>query len=75
LILSLLKGILVIFGGSWVLFEARSWGEVGGLLPTSSIYKPKVLEAIKGDSDQENDDKLLRQRNFNAGKPLRRATL
>jgi hypothetical protein len=24
-------------GGYWALFEARSWGEVGSLLPTSSL--------------------------------------
>jgi hypothetical protein len=33
--------------GYWALFEARSWGEVGRLLPTSYIYKPWVLEAIE----------------------------
>jgi hypothetical protein len=39
--------ILVIFGGYWALFEARSWGEVGRLLPTSDLYKPEVLEAME----------------------------
>jgi hypothetical protein len=36
--------ILVIFGGYWVLLEARSWGGVGRWLPTSDIYKPRLLE-------------------------------
>jgi hypothetical protein len=39
--------ILVIFGGYWALFEARSWGEVGRWLPTSDLYKPGVLEAME----------------------------
>ena len=36
------------FGHFWRIlspFDARSWGEVGSLLPTSSLYKPKALEA------------------------------
>jgi hypothetical protein len=40
--------ILAIFGGSGALFEARSWGEVGSLLPTSSLYKPEVLGSLRG---------------------------
>jgi hypothetical protein len=39
--------ILAIFGGYWALFEARSWGEVGRWLPTSDLYKPGLLEAMK----------------------------
>jgi hypothetical protein len=35
------------FGGSWALFEVISWGEVGRLLPTSRIYKKKVIEAMR----------------------------
>jgi hypothetical protein len=38
---------LANIGGFGALFEARSWGEVGRLLPTSSLYKPEALEAIK----------------------------
>jgi hypothetical protein len=66
---------LVIFGGSWALFEARSWGEVGRLLPTSSLYKPEVLGAMKGGSEHENVEGLLSQSHFYAGKPLRRTPL
>jgi hypothetical protein len=44
--------ILSIFGGSWALFEARSWGEVGRWLPTSGLYKPGLLEAMGGGSEQ-----------------------
>jgi hypothetical protein len=64
-----------IFLGSWAPFEARSWGEVGILLPTSILYKPKVLEAMEGGSEQENVEELLSQSHFYAGKPLRRAPL
>jgi hypothetical protein len=38
---------LANIGGYWALFEARSWGEVGRWLPTSSLYKPEVLEAME----------------------------
>jgi hypothetical protein len=38
---------LANIGGYWALFEARSWGEVGRLLPTSGLYKPEVLEAME----------------------------
>jgi hypothetical protein len=38
--------ILVIFGRSGALFEARSWEEVGRMLPTSNIYKPEVLGSL-----------------------------
>jgi hypothetical protein len=34
-------------GGYWALFEARSWGDVGRLLPTSSLYKPEVFESME----------------------------
>jgi hypothetical protein len=34
-----------MFGQYWALFEARSWGEVGRLLPTLDLYKLRVLEA------------------------------
>jgi hypothetical protein len=46
--------ILEIFGPFWGklgLFEARSWEEVGRWLPTSDIYKPGLLEAMRGDSE------------------------
>jgi hypothetical protein len=36
---------LANIGGYWALFEARSWGEVGRLLPNSDIYKTRVVEA------------------------------
>jgi hypothetical protein len=38
---------LAIFGGVGALFEARSWGEVGSLLPNSRIYKPYVIGSIR----------------------------
>jgi hypothetical protein len=41
---------LTFFGGYWALFKARSWGEVGRWLPTSYIYKPGLIEAMRGDS-------------------------
>jgi hypothetical protein len=41
-------GDLAHFWGILALFEARSWGEVGRLLPTSSLYKLEVLEAMEG---------------------------
>jgi hypothetical protein len=66
---------LVIFGGSWALFEAISWDEVGRLLPTSGLYKLEALEAIGGGSEQENVEELMSQIHFYAGKPLRRAPL
>jgi hypothetical protein len=66
--------ILVIFGGYWALFEARSWGEVGRLLPTSSLYKPEVLEAME-EVQNRFMLKILSQSHFYAGKPLRRAPL
>jgi hypothetical protein len=66
---------LAIFGGFGALFEARSWGEVGILLPTSSLYKLEVLGNLKRGSEQEKVEELKIQRHFYAGKPSRRATL
>jgi hypothetical protein len=66
---------LVIFGGSWALFEVRYWGEVGRLLTTSSIYKPWVLESIEGGSEQFYAELFLSQSHFYAGNPLSRAPL
>jgi hypothetical protein len=66
---------LVIFGGYWALFEARSWGEVGRWLPTSDLYKPEVLEAMGGGSEQVYAEDFPSQSHFYAGKPLRRAPL
>ena len=58
-----------------MLFEARSWGEVGRLLPTSIIYKLEVIEAKGEGLKQINDEELQSQNHFYAGKPLRRAPL
>jgi hypothetical protein len=44
LILSLFEGILVIFGGSWALFEARSWGEVGSLFQLQAYINQRLLK-------------------------------
>jgi hypothetical protein len=44
---------LDIIGGVGALFEARSWGEVGSLLPTSSLYKPKVLGNLREVQNRE----------------------
>jgi hypothetical protein len=66
---------LVIFGGSWALFEARSWGEVGRWLPTSGLYKPEALESMGGISGKRNAVEILRQSHFYAGKLLRSAPL
>jgi hypothetical protein len=38
---------LAIIGGSGALFEAKSWGEVGSLLSTSSLYKPELLGNLR----------------------------
>jgi hypothetical protein len=45
---------LAIIGGSRALFEAISWGEVGSFLSNSSLYKPEVLNSLKGGSEQGN---------------------
>jgi hypothetical protein len=66
---------LVIFGGFGALFEARSWGEVGSLLPTSSLYKLEVLGSLRQVQKRGNAEELKSQSHFYAGKPLRRATL
>jgi hypothetical protein len=38
---------LEIFGGFGARFEARSWGEVGRLLSTSSLYKLELLGNLR----------------------------
>jgi hypothetical protein len=38
---------LANIGGYWAFFEAKSWGEVGRLLPTLDIYKTRLLEAME----------------------------
>jgi hypothetical protein len=50
-------------GGSWE-FVAKF-----------KLYKPEVIEAKVGGSDQENVDELLRQNHFYAGKLLRSVPL
>jgi hypothetical protein len=70
-IFSAILEILVIFGGYWALFEARSWGEVGRLLPTSIIYKPEVLEAMEEVQNRFMLKNFPSQSHFYAGKPLR----
>jgi hypothetical protein len=57
-------GDLSIFGGSWALFEARSWGEVGRWLPTSGLYKPEALEAMGGGSEQRNVVEIVEAKPF-----------
>jgi hypothetical protein len=49
---------LAIIGGSGALFEARSWGEVGRLLPTSSLYKPEVLGSLREVQKRRNVEEL-----------------
>jgi hypothetical protein len=66
---------LAIIGGSGALFEARSWGEVGRLLPTSSLYKPEVLGSLREVQRRRNVEEFDSQSHFYAGKLLRRATL
>jgi hypothetical protein len=44
---------LDIIGGTGALFKARSWGEVGSLLPTSSLYKPEVLGNLREVQNRE----------------------
>jgi hypothetical protein len=46
-----------------------------GFLPTSSLYKPKVLENLGRGSEKENIEELLNQRHFYVGNLLRRAPL
>jgi hypothetical protein len=58
LIFSLILGILAIIGGSGALFEARSWGEVGRLLPTSSLYKLEVLGSLGEVQKRRNVEEL-----------------
>jgi hypothetical protein len=55
---------LVIFGASAALFEARSWVKVGSLLPTSSLYKPKVLGGLKGGSAEEKFLRIVKAKPF-----------
>jgi hypothetical protein len=64
-----------ILGGDWALFEAISWGEVRRWLPTSDLYKPSLLEAMGGDSEQVYAEDLPSQSHFYAGKLLRSAPL
>jgi hypothetical protein len=66
---------LALFGGYWALFEARSWGEVGRWLPTSDLYKPGLLEAMRGDSEQVYAEYFPSQSHFYAGKLLRSTPL
>jgi hypothetical protein len=66
---------LALFGGYWALFEARSWEEVGIWLPNLDIYKPRLLEAIEGDSEKVYAEYFPRQSHFYAGKLLRSAPL
>jgi hypothetical protein len=66
---------LALLGGYWALFDARSWGEVGRWLPTSDVYKPGLIEAMRGDLEQVYAEYLLSQSHFYAGKLLRSAHL
>jgi hypothetical protein len=66
---------LANIGGYSALFEAKYWGEVGRLLPSSVLYKPEVLEAMGEGSKQVYAGGFLSQSHFYAGKPLRRAPL
>jgi hypothetical protein len=75
MILGLLLEIFALFGGYWALFEARSWEEVGRWLPTSDLYKPGLLEAMGGDSEQVYAEYFPSQSHFYAGKLLRSAPL
>jgi len=66
---------LANIGGYWALFEAKYWGEVGRLLPSSGLYKLEVLEAMGKGSERVYAEGLLSQSHFYARKPLRRAPL
>jgi hypothetical protein len=66
---------LALFGGYWALFEAGSWGKVGRWLPTLDLYKPSLLEAMRGYSEHVYAEVLPRQSHFYAGKLLRSAPL
>jgi len=45
---------LSIIRGSGALFEARSWEEVGGMLPNSNLYEPEVLGSLIKVQKREN---------------------
>jgi hypothetical protein len=55
---------LSIFGGSGALFEARSWEEVGRLLPTSNLYKPEVLGSLREVQKRRNADRIVKPKSF-----------
>jgi hypothetical protein len=67
--------ILSIVGGSWALFEAISWGDVGIWLPTSGLYKLGAFESIGIGSDKVYAENFPRQSHFDVGKFLRREPL
>jgi hypothetical protein len=57
------------------LFEARSWGEVGRWLPTSDLYRPSLIDAMRGGLEQVYVARLLIQIHCHAGKLLRSTPL
>jgi hypothetical protein len=66
---------LAIIGGFGAIFEAKSWGGVGILLPTSILYKPKVLGRLREVQRGKNAKEIDSQSHFYVGKPLKRETL
>jgi hypothetical protein len=66
---------LSIIGGFGALFEAKYWEEVGRMLPTPNLFKPKILGSRGQVQIRGNDEEFDSQSHFYAGKPLRRGTL
>jgi hypothetical protein len=69
---------LEIFGQYWGIlgpFLGQILGEVGRWLPTLGLYKPGLLEAMGGDSEQVYAEYFPSQSHFYAGKILRSTPL
>jgi hypothetical protein len=55
---------LAIFGRSGAQFEAISWEEVGRMMPTSNIYKPRVLGSLRTGSKEEKCSRIVKPKSF-----------
>jgi hypothetical protein len=62
-------------GRSGARFEAKSWEEVGRLMPNSNLYKLGVIGSIREVQNRGNVGEFDSQSHFYVGKTLRRGIL
>jgi hypothetical protein len=64
-----------LFGGYWAPFETKYWEEVGRWLPNLYLYKPGLIESMRGHSEQVYAEYFPSQSHLYAGKLLRSTPL